>query len=86
MSSGDSAILIGYIIGIVISIVACFLLAIIPSKIAKRKGYSGVGFYFFGVAALVPAIIVACVLRDKNAAQAQQQATLNQPPQYPPQQ
>ena len=56
------------IIGTVVGLVACFLLAIIPSKIAKRKGYSGAGFYWFGFAALVPAIIVACVLRDKNVA------------------
>ena len=74
-----------YIIGLVIGIVACFFLAIIPSKIAKRKGYSGAGFYWFGVAALVPAIIVACCLRDRNAAQQVQQQY--QPPQYnyPPQ-
>ena len=56
------------IIGLVVGLVASFLLAIIPSKIAKRKGYSGAGFYWFGFAALVPAIIVACVLRDKNVA------------------
>ena len=64
-----------YLVVLVISLVASFILAIIPSKIAKRKGYSGVGFYWFGVAALIPAIIVASVLRDKNAAPAQPQAS-----------
>ena len=72
-----SGVLIGYIIGCVIALVAVFLLAIIPSKIAKRKGYSGVGFYWFGVAALVPAIIVACVLRDKTVSA---QNTVSPPP------
>lgn len=77
MANSD-AVLIGTIVGWVIGLVALFFLAIIPSKIAKKKGYSGVGFYWFGVAAFVPAIIVASVLKDKTAAQ-------NQPPQYPPQ-
>ena len=77
MSSSDAAGLWITLAIWVIAIAACFVLAIIPSKIAKRKGYSGVGFYFFGLAALVPAIIVASVLRNKNASQ----STLNQPPQ-----
>lgn len=60
-------IVIIYVVICIVALVAAFLLAIIPSKIAKNKGYSGVGFYWFGVAALVPAIIVACVLRNRNA-------------------
>ena len=50
-----------------ILLVADFLLAIIPSKIAKRKGYSGAGFYWFGVGCLPAAIIVACVLKNRKA-------------------
>lgn len=76
-----AALGIGYIVFIIIAVVACFLLAIIPSKIAKKKGYSGAGFYWFGVAALVPAIIVACVLKNRIAAPAQQPQDPNQPQQ-----
>ena len=76
-----AALGIGYIVFIIIAVVACFLLAIIPSKIAKKKGYSGAGFYWFGVAALAPAIIVACVLKNRNAAPAQQPQDPNQPQQ-----
>ena len=85
MSSSDAVGLSVYVIIMIISIAACFLLAIIPSKIAKKKGYSGVGFYFFGLAALVPAIIVASVLRNRAVApQPQPQATIDQQP-IPPQ-
>ena len=62
-------------------LIASFLLAIIPSKIAKRKGYSGVGFYWFGFAAFVPAVIVACCLRDKNAAPQYRQEPAQEYPQ-----
>jgi len=72
--SSSDGFLTMYFVVLAISLVASFILAIIPSKIAKRKGYSGAGFYWFGVAALIPAIIVASVLRDKNAAPAQPQA------------
>ena len=68
-----------YVVALVISLIAVFFLAIIPSKIAGRKGYSKVGFYWFGVGAFVPALIVACCLRDRNAAPAQPQYQ-----QYPP--
>ena len=71
------------IVYFVIALVACFLLAIIPSKIAKKKGYSGAGFYWFGVAVLPAAIIVACVLKNKLAPQAQQAPQEPQQPQDP---
>ena len=71
LSTGELMI---YLIVYGVFFFASFFLAIIPSKIAKKKGYSGVGFYFFGLFAFVPAIIVASVLRNKNAAA--------QPPQY----
>ncbi len=83
--SGEAAatLVIIYIVAAVLSLVACFLLAIIPSKIAKKKGYSGAGFYWFGFAALVPAIIVTCVLKNKLAPQAQQAPQEPQQPQNP---
>lgn len=64
-----TSVMVTYIVIIVVGLVASFLLAIIPSKIAKKKGYSGVGFYWFGFAALIPAIIVASVLKSKLAPQ-----------------
>ncbi|MBP5230998.1 MAG: hypothetical protein ILO68_04640 [Clostridia bacterium] len=67
-----------------IELALCFILAIIPSKIAKNKGYSAAGFYWFGVGALPAAIIVACVLRNRNAAPAAQQASVYTYPQDPP--
>ena len=69
LSDGSSSMLGGLPLLFAIVILACFLLAIIPSKIAKRKGYSDVGFYFFGLAAFVPAIIVASCLRNRNVVQ-----------------
>ena len=78
-----AALAIVYIVIAVLSLVACFLLAIIPSKIAKKKGYSGVGFYWFGFAVLPAAIIVACVLKNKLAPQAQQAPQEPQQPQDP---
>ena len=42
-------------------------LALVPATIARRKGYSGVAFYFFGLAALLIAIIVALSIRPKAA-------------------
>ncbi|MCR5694855.1 MAG: hypothetical protein K6G89_07810 [Clostridia bacterium] len=65
-SEALSAFWIAYIVTLIICLIAAFFLAIIPSKIASRKGYSKVGFYWFGVGALIPAIIVACVLKNKN--------------------
>ena len=44
-------------------------LAFIPAFIAKKKGYSSVGFYFFGLFLFIPALIVALVIRDKNEEQ-----------------
>ena len=51
----------GYVI---LTIIVTILLAFIPSSIAGKKGYSSVGFFFFGLAAFIPALIVACCLHD----------------------
>lgn len=42
------------------------VLALIPSSIASKKGYSAVGFYFFGLFLFVPALIVAICIVDKD--------------------
>ena len=83
--SAEAAVgyLVVYCVVLVIALIACFLLAIIPSKIAKKKGYSGAGFYWFGVAVLPAAIIVACVLKNKLAPQAQQAPQEPQQPKDP---
>ena len=39
-----------------------FGLAFIPASIASNKGYSGVGYYFFGLFFFLPALIVALVI------------------------
>ncbi len=41
-------------------------LAAIPASIAKKKGYSGAAFYFFGLFMFAAAVIVAAVLQDKR--------------------
>ena len=51
---------------ILIIIVAAGGLAFIPASIARRKGYSFVGFWFFGFAIFIAAIIVAACLPSKS--------------------
>jgi hypothetical protein len=60
-SSSESAALF-------IPIVFVSLLAFIPASIAKKKGYSAGAFYVFGFFLFLIALIVALVLKDKNAA------------------
>jgi hypothetical protein len=40
-------------------------LAAIPAVIASNKGYSGAGFYFFGLFFFLPALIVALLIQTK---------------------
>ena len=75
-----AAILTGYIIGVIIGTIALFFLAIIPSRIAGNKGYSRVGFYWFGVGAFLPALIVSLCLRDRNSAPKQEGPAYPAPP------
>lgn len=42
------------------------LLGLIPANIASKKGYSFVGFWLFGAAFFVVALIVSLALRDKR--------------------
>lgn len=48
------------------------LLAIIPARIARNKGYSFAGFYIFGVVLFIAALIVALVIKDRNRISAQE--------------
>ena len=48
-------------------LVACVALGLIPAFIAKKKGLNFFLFWLFGFACLPAAIIVACVLKPKNA-------------------
>ena len=66
-SEALEAFLAAYAIGWILGIGLSIGLAFIPANIAAKKGYSKVGFWFFGFGAFVPAIIVACCLRNKNA-------------------
>ena len=46
------------------------LLAIIPASVAKKKYYNSVGFYFYGLLALLPSIIHVLCLPDQSDARA----------------
>lgn len=62
----DSSMWGAYIFAFIIVL----LLAIVPARIAKKKGYSYGGFYVFGVFLWLIALIVALVMPDKNASKA----------------
>ncbi len=49
----------------IISIIVGLGLAFIPAAIAGKKGYNKVGFYFYGLFALIPSIIHAAIVPDK---------------------
>ena len=49
-------------------LVIALLLAIIPARIAKGKGYSFGGFYAFGAFFFPIALIVSLLMRPKNTA------------------
>lgn len=57
---------------ITIILVILLLLAIIPARIARKKGYSFGGFYAFGVFFWLIALIVALCIKDKNAGNSQE--------------
>jgi hypothetical protein len=50
-------------------IVLLLLLAVIPARIAKSKGYSYGGFYAFGFFLFIPALIVALAIKPKHTAE-----------------
>ncbi len=52
-------------------------LAIIPAKIASKKGYSFGGFYILGIFFFLIALIVALCLNDKNSQLEIMQNTIN---------
>lgn len=57
-------------------------LALIPATIAGNKGYSRVGYWFFGLFFFLPALIVALVIRAKDGSQ--QSPAPARPPAAPP--
>src|ERR671931_86123 len=60
--AGDSGAAGGIIL---VWFLVLFGLAFIPATIASNKGYSGVGFYFFGLFFFLPALIVALLMKTK---------------------
>ncbi len=50
----------------IIVLIIMALLALIPATVAGNKGYSKVGFWFFGLFLWLIALIVALCLKDKN--------------------
>ena len=55
-------------VGVVILLIVLLGLGFIPATIANSKGYSAVGFYFFGLFFFLPALIVVLVLPNKKVA------------------
>ncbi len=55
-----------YVVFLAILFMIFLAIALIPSSIAAKKGYSGTGFFFFGLFAFVPALIVSICLSDKD--------------------
>lgn len=47
------------------ALIILFLLAIIPARIASKKGYSFAGFYVFGLFLFVIALVVSLLMKDK---------------------
>jgi hypothetical protein len=55
---------VGFLIFLLL--VGGLLLPLIPASIAKDKGHSAVGFYFFGLLFFLPALIVALVIQPQR--------------------
>lgn len=62
---GLDAVLLFYVVCIAIIVMIWIAIPIIPSNIAGKKGYSSIGFYFFGLVFFLPALIVSLCLQDK---------------------
>lgn len=62
-SSGDRLVIY---VSTRVLFIALALLAFIPATIAKRKGYSETGYYFFGLFFFLPALVVALLIHDKG--------------------
>lgn len=54
------------VVGAIILAILALLLAIIPAKIASKKGYSFAGFYIFGLFFWLVALIVALCLKGNR--------------------
>ena len=72
MGMMNSALLLGVavgaIIGSILGLVALAILSIIPSNIAKKKGYGAKLFYWFSfLLGFPPALIVSLVLPARKA-------------------
>lgn len=52
---------------VIFGLIIVLLLAIIPARIAKKKGYSFAAFYVFGIVLFIVALIVSLVMPDKKA-------------------
>lgn len=53
---------------ILLVFIAIAAFAFVPATIAKSKGHSETGFYLFGVVFWLPALVVALLLGDRQAA------------------
>ena len=67
---------IAYLMLAIIAFALSVGLAVIVSNIASNKGYSALGFYFFGLVLFFPALIVVLFLPDKYIQQEKSNAEL----------
>lgn len=58
----DAAIVVGAVVGLMILVTLAFVIG----SMAKKKGYSYAGFWFFGFFLWLPALIVALKLPNRN--------------------
>ncbi len=58
-----------YLLGFVAWAVLWIIIAFWPARVAKRKGYSFVGFFVLSIIFFPLALILAYVIRDRNAAE-----------------
>ena len=57
---------------LVFMLIISLLLAVIPARIASKKGYSYAGFYVFGFFLWIVALIVSLVIQDRKGDASQQ--------------
>lgn len=50
----------------VIAVIFLLILAIIPAKIAAKKGYSFLAYYIFGIFFFLLALFTSLILKNKN--------------------
>lgn len=64
------------ILGIAAWAILWIVIAFWPARVARRKGYSFIGFFIFSLFLFPIALLVAYMMRDKRAKQHQQEQAI----------